>query len=75
MTIQTVLPTIHIASAVILGASILLQQRGEGLGAGIGGTGMEFSTKRGVEKWLFRLSIVFSVLFIIFSVARLVIGV
>jgi protein translocase SecG subunit len=65
----------QVGSAVLLIITILLQQRGQGLGSGIGGTGMEYSTKRGVEKGVFSATIVFAILFIGVSVARLVLGV
>ena len=71
---QNILTYVQVGSAVVLVISILLQQRGQGLGAGIGGTGMEYSTKRGVEKGVFYLTIVMAILFIGVSVARLVLG-
>ena len=64
----------QVGSAGLLVISILLQQRGQGLGAGIGGTGMEYSTKRGVEKGIFYVTIVMAILFIGVSIARLVLG-
>ena len=63
----------QLGSAVLLIITILLQQRGQGMGSSIGG-GMEYSTKRGVEKGVFYATIVFAVLFIGVSVARLVLG-
>jgi len=42
---------------------ILLQSRGTGLGATFGGEGNVYRTKRGVEKMLFRSSIVLAVVF------------
>ena len=50
---QNILTYVQVGSAVLLVISILLQQRGSGLGSGIGGSGMEYSTKRGVEKGVF----------------------
>jgi len=72
---NTILTYVQIASAVLLVASILLQQRGEGLSGGLVGGAMEYSTKRGVEKGLFYATIVLSVVFLGASVARLVLGV
>lgn len=63
----------QIGSAVLLIITILLQQRGQGIGSSIGG-GMEYSTKRGVEKGVFYATIVFAVLFIGVSIARLILG-
>jgi len=71
---QNILTYVQVGSAVVLVVSILLQQRGSGLGSGIGGTGMEYSTKRGVEKGVFYVTIVMAILFIGVSVARLVLG-
>ena len=72
---NNILTYTQIGSAVLLIISILLQQRGQGLGAGIGGTGMEYSTKRGVEKGLFTATIVLAIVFVGVSIARLVLGV
>lgn len=71
---KTILTYAQIGSAVLLVISILLQRRGSGLGAGIGGTGMEYSTKRGVEKSIFYATIVLVIVFIGVSIARLVLG-
>jgi len=67
-----ILTYVQVGSAVLLIVSILLQQRGQGLGAGIGGTGMEYSTKRGVERGVFYATIVLTILFLGVSVARLI---
>lgn len=64
----------QIGSAVLLIITILIQQRGQGLGSSIGGGMMEYSTKRGIEKGVFSATIVFAVLFIGVSVARLIVG-
>ena len=65
----------QIGSAVLLIVGVLLQQRGEGgLGAGIGGSSMEYSTKRGVEKNIFYATIVLAIVFIGVSIARLILG-
>ena len=49
--------------AVLLTVAIMLQARGTGLGAAFGGGGNVYRTKRGAEKKLFQLTIVFSILF------------
>ncbi len=69
-----ILTYVQIGSAVLLVASILLQQRGEGLSSGIAGGNMEYSTKRGVEKGLFYGSIALAAVFLGSSIARLVLG-
>ncbi len=62
----------QIAIAVLLVTCILLQSQGTGLGAAFGGEGNVFRTKRGVEKVLFRATIVFSVLFVGLSFAGVI---
>lgn len=75
MTLPTILTWTQLSSAILLMISILLQQRGGGLSSGIvGGSGMEFRTKRGMEKGLFTAAIVLTVVFIVASVARLVVS-
>ena len=71
---KNILTYVQISSAVLLVISILLQQRGQGLGSGIGGSSMEYSTKRGVEKSVFYATIVLAVVFIGVSIARLVLA-
>ena len=61
----------HILISVLLITGILLQQRGGGLSSTFGGGMMEYSTKRGAEKVIFYATIVFAVLFLGISVARL----
>ena len=49
--------------AILLTASILMQNRGSGLGSVFGGDFGGYHTKRGFEKFLFRSSAVLGVLF------------
>lgn len=62
-----ILTIIQVILAVLLMTTVLLQQRGAGLGAGFGGSSTVFTTKRGVDKVLFQATIVISILF--FAVA------
>jgi preprotein translocase subunit SecG len=57
--------------AVALIASILLQQRGTGLGGAFGGEVTAYRSRRGIERTLFRLTIVLAVLFVVFSLLNL----
>ncbi|NCO12020.1 MAG: preprotein translocase subunit SecG [Candidatus Pacebacteria bacterium CG_4_10_14_3_um_filter_34_15] len=57
--------------SVLIVVSILLQSQGSGLGSAWGGGGETYHTKRGVEKVLFNLTIVFVVLFAVTSIASL----
>ena len=59
---------VQIIVAVALTVSILLQARGAGLGSVFGGTGTVFKTRRGIDKLLFRFTIVFTVLFLLISI-------
>jgi preprotein translocase subunit SecG len=57
----------QIIVSIALIISILLQARGAGLGSVFGGTGTVFKTRRGIDKILFRMTIVFTVLFVVIS--------
>lgn len=69
MKLQSVLLMLQIAISIMLIAAVLLQAQGSGLGSTWGGGGESFHTRRGVEKLLFRFTIVLIVLFAIISVA------
>lgn len=72
---QNTLNIVQISISVLLTITILLQQRGAGgLGGAFGGSssGNAYSTKRGMEKLLFRSSIVLAVLFLISAFLRLI---
>ncbi len=58
---------IQIILGIALIVTILLQVRGAGLGSVFGGTGTVFKTRRGIDQLLFRMTIVFMVLFGIIS--------
>lgn len=66
---MTIINAIGLISAVLLIAAILLQSRGTGLGAAFGGEGNVYRTKRGLEKSLFRATIVLAVVFLGASLA------
>ncbi|MBI3495152.1 preprotein translocase subunit SecG [Candidatus Berkelbacteria bacterium] len=59
-----VLPIIQIVLAILLVLSILMQQRGTALGSSFAGEGSVYSPRRGVEKYLFYLTILLGILFI-----------
>jgi preprotein translocase subunit SecG len=66
------LPAIQVIQIILCIAVmvfILLQARGAGLGSAFGGTsaGSVFKTRRGVERLIFNITIVFVVLFAIVS--------
>ena len=61
----------QIILALMLTAAVLVQQKGSGLSSAFGGTGMEYSTKRGAEKFFFYATIVLAILFLVVSVLRI----
>ncbi len=65
MNLVSVFQTTILISAVLVIILILLQQRGASLGAGLGGTGELYTTRRGLDKSLFRATIVVALIFII----------
>lgn len=73
MSIDTILQIVMIGSAILMAASILLQQRGATLGAGFGSSGELYTTRRGVDKNLFEVTIVLAVIFILSILAGLLI--
>ena len=62
---NNVLMAITIGSAVLLIVAILLQQRGASLGAGFGGSSELFTTRRGLEKNLFEVTIFLAIAFVL----------
>jgi len=75
MTIQTILQIITVGSAILMILSILLQQRGATLGAGFGSSGELYTSRRGLDKNLFEVTIVFAVIFVLSIVAALLLPV
>lgn len=62
----------QIVLALVLMLSVLLQQRGAGLGAGFGGDSAVFTTKRGAEKLLYNGTIVIAIIFFAISLVRVI---
>lgn len=60
-----------IASGILLAVSVLLQHRGTGLGGAFGGESMSYRSRRGIEKLLYRSTILFAAVFLVSAVARL----
>lgn len=64
---------IQVITGILLTVTILLQQRGTGIGGAFGTGGSEvYSAKRGAEKIVFNLTIIFSVIFLGIGIARLI---
>lgn len=60
-----------LASAILMVVSILLQHRGTGLGGAFGGQDSTYRSRRGVERVLFRATILFAAIFIVSVIARI----
>ncbi len=65
MDLGSVFQTSILVSGILTILLILLQQRGASLGAGLGGSGELFTTRRGLDKSLFNATIIFIVIFIL----------
>jgi preprotein translocase subunit SecG len=65
MSIDSILQTITVGSAILMVIAILLQQRGASLGAGFGSSGELYTTRRGLDKNLFEVTIILAVVFIL----------
>jgi preprotein translocase subunit SecG len=72
-TLKSLLPTILIVLSLLLIVAVLVQARGSGVGEAFGGSGAVYRTRRGVEKNLFRATIVLGILFAGLSFLRLLI--
>jgi len=72
---EKILDIVQVVISALLVATILLQQRGEGLSSAFGGEGggASYFKKRGMEKILFIATIVLAVLFILSAVFRILI--
>jgi preprotein translocase subunit SecG len=73
MSIDTILQIITVASSILMVLSILLQQRGATLGAGFGSSGELYTTRRGVDKNLFEVTVILAVVFVLSILAGLLI--
>lgn len=65
MNLNIILQTVTVGSSILMIISILLQQRGASLGAGFGSSGELYTTRRGLDKNLFEVTVVLSVIFIL----------
>lgn len=63
-----------IITSIALIASVILQSKGAGLGSLTGAdSGGVFTARRGIEKLLFRLTIVISIIFFILAVVTVIV--
>lgn len=64
---------IQIATSLLLIGAIIVQAKGTGLGTAWGGSGEFYRSKRGVEKILFIATIVLAALFLLTSIANILV--
>jgi preprotein translocase subunit SecG len=67
MNLVNIFTFAQIAVCVVLTIAILMQNRAEGLGKMFGGGGEVFRTKRGLEKFLYTLTIILVGVLVILS--------
>ena len=65
MDLGSVFQTSILISSLLIVLLILLQQRGASLGAGLGGSGELYTTRRGLDKSLFNATVIFVIIFIL----------
>jgi len=65
---QTYLSIAQIIVAIVLIVAVMFQVRGGGLGGIVGSQTGTYRTKRGIERTLFQLTIVLSIIFIAISI-------
>jgi len=70
---QNVLMVIQVIVSILLVLAVLTQHRGSGLSATFGGTGGFYTSKRGAEKFLSTATVVLTIVFVVNSVAFLLI--
>ncbi|MFA5127174.1 MAG: preprotein translocase subunit SecG [Patescibacteria group bacterium] len=68
---KNILYIAQIILSILLIVTILLQQKGSSLGMTFGGDSAVYRTKRGAEKFIFRLTIVLVVLFLATAAASM----
>jgi preprotein translocase subunit SecG len=68
LSLETTLNVAQLLVSVALSIVLLLQAKGSGFGAGLGGQTSVFRTRRGIEKTLFQLTIVLVIMFIFVSI-------
>lgn len=70
------LPYIQIILAVLIVAAVLMQKSESGVGGAFGGSdswNSAYHTRRGFEKFLFNITIIFGILFALVSLVALII--
>lgn len=70
---NTILFYSQIIISVVLIALIAVQQRGAALGAGFGGGGEFYSTRRGIQKKIYNATIIIAAIFLILGVLNILV--
>lgn len=70
---NTILFYVQLAIAVILIILVAIQQKGAALGAGFGGSGEVYSTKRGAQKKIHYATIAAATIFLVLGVLSILI--
>ncbi|HEY3218218.1 MAG TPA: preprotein translocase subunit SecG [Candidatus Limnocylindria bacterium] len=65
---MNVLEVAQIVIAIAVSASILLQARGTGLSSTFGGESTAYRSRRGLERTLFRLTVVLIAVYVVISI-------
>lgn len=73
MTMEQVLQTIQLICAALLVVTILMQQRGSGLGGAFGSDNSSYRSRRGLERTLLRSTILFATVFLATSALLVII--
>ncbi len=72
---KTFLYSIELLVAIILIALLVVQARGGGLGGIFGGWGTPtYRSRRGIERTLFRLTIILAALFVVIAIVTVSVG-
>ena len=70
---NTILFYSQIITSIVLIVLIIIQQRGTALGAGFGGGGEVYSTKRGVQKKVYYATVAVATIFLVLGVLNILI--
>ena len=73
MKLGSILQIITAVSAILMILAILLQQRGASLGAGFGGSSELYTTRRGIDKNLFEVTIFLAIVFVLSILVGLIV--
>lgn len=69
---NTLITILQIIISVLLIALIVLQAKGVGLGRAWGGAGDFYKSRRGVEKIVFNLTVILTLIFLLTSILSLI---